>query len=289
MKVAVVVALMLACARESVAPAAVKLPAPAVGASGQRLVHSEASPYGTVVVVERGDYRYLRFGSADARDDQSMISISDPESVPMDYIRVATIGAAYTPEVERLLMVGLGGGTFTTLVHRLRPDVVIDVAKINPVVVRVAREYFGVETDERYRIHIADGRAFVDGAREPYDLILLDAYTGDGIPEHLRTSDWFAAVAHKLAPAGVLVVNVSAEETVEREVATRVRAHLPALACFRTLDRLNLIVVARRDPNMPAVETLVQEASDLNTVWNLPFDLREAARQLDPGCGQLFR
>jgi len=285
-KIALIALVLVACNRAESAPPQAKLPAPepAVVSVRNRVVHTEPSEFGDVVVVERGDHRYLRFDAPDASDDQSMISISDPEAVPMDYIRFATIGAAYTPEVKRLLMVGLGGGTFTTMLHRVRAELLIDVAEINPVVVRVAKKYFRVKPDQRYRIHVEDGARFVDGVKEPYDLIMLDAYSGDGIPEHLRTSDWFAAVAAKLHPAGALVINLSMEGTVEREMVGRVREHLPALACFRTVDTLNLIVVARRNPAMPDQAALEKRAGELNAAWMLPFDLREAARQLDPGC-----
>jgi len=213
-----------------------------------RVVYSEPSPFGPVVVVESGGHRILRFGSAYTSVDQSVVSISDPESVSMEYIRYAAIGAAYTPEIGRMLMVGLGGGIFTNLVHRVRPDIIIDVVEINPVVVEVAKAHFGVEPDGHYRIHVADGRQYVDAVTEPYDLILLDAYGGDGIPGHLKTAEWFAAVASKLAPAGVLVVNLSTIESVERDLVARIRRHLPALACFRTERTSNLIVVARRRP-----------------------------------------
>jgi spermidine synthase len=241
-----------------------------------------------VFVVDRGNHRYLRFGAADASDDQSMVSLSDPEAVPMDYIRYATIGAAYVTDIKRLLMVGLGGGTFTSMVHRLRPDIHIDVAEINPVVAQIARDYFGVHTDERYRIHIGDGSQFIQRAVEPYDLILVDAYGKDGIPAHLKTSRWFAAVAGKLNGGGVLVANLSTEAATERLIVTRMREALPGVACFRTADTLNLIVVARRDRDMPGRRELLAAADRVHGAWGLPFDLGEAALQLDAGCREVL-
>ena len=77
-------------------------------AAPSKIVHREPGMFGEILVIDEGEQRFLRFGSVEG-DDQSMISLKDPRAVPMDYIRYAAIGLAYTPEVDRVLMVGLGG------------------------------------------------------------------------------------------------------------------------------------------------------------------------------------
>ncbi len=66
---------------------------------GFRIVHSEDSGVGRVFVVDEGDLRYLRFDAPDG-DDQSVISLSDPAGVPMDYVRLALVGLAHVAVEE---------------------------------------------------------------------------------------------------------------------------------------------------------------------------------------------
>ena len=66
------------------------------------------------------------------------------------------------------------------------PNATIHAVDIDPDVVHVAKEYFGFREDERLKAHVGDGRAFVENAREPYDIIFLDAFGTRNVPPHLR-------------------------------------------------------------------------------------------------------
>ena len=139
-------------------------------------------------VLDEGPLRVMRFGSLKGTE-QSAIVRGHPESVPIEYVRLALLGLAHHGEPRRLLMVGLGGGTFTTLVHRALPDIQIDAVDIDPVVCAAARDYFDLQEDARYRVHTADAYEFltqgIDGSAAPgapalYDFIFLDTYGGEG-------------------------------------------------------------------------------------------------------------
>jgi spermidine synthase len=182
------------------------------------VVHRERSPYGTVLVVDEGDERSLRFDRADGAR-QSAVLKSDARAVPLDYVRVAAAGLAFTPGRSRALVVGLGGGSFPRLLHRALPQMRVDVVEVNPVVVEVARRFFGVREDGRLRIHLEDGARFLargaGGVR--YDLVLLDAFSGSGIPKALKAPALFADARAVLAPGGALVLNVALEAEAEKE------------------------------------------------------------------------
>ncbi len=263
----------------AVRSAAAPLPAPRVG----KIVHSERGAFDLVLVVEEGDLRYLRFGSIDG-DDQSVVSLSDPFAVPMEYIRYAAIGLAYTRGRARTLMVGLGGGTFTTLLRRLYPSMWIDVVDIDPVVVNVAKRFFGVKEDDRYKIHIADGRAWVEASKDRYDLVLLDAFSGDGIPAHLGERGFFEAAKARLAPGGAVVANIAADDiVVQNALVAAFLAAFPSHACFQTPDRGNLVLVGT-DVAPPGRDELRTRARELTEELRLPFTLAEAAERLGTGC-----
>ncbi|MGZ5433244.1 MAG: spermidine synthase, partial [Thermoanaerobaculia bacterium] len=111
-------------------------------------------------------------------------------------------------KIRRVLMIGLGGGTAARQFARFYPDAVVDIVEVDPLVVDVAKRYFGVTPAERLRIHIADGRTFLARSREQWDLIIIDAYTvnryGDTIPAHLTTREFFTTVAARLGDGGIV-------------------------------------------------------------------------------------
>jgi spermidine synthase len=58
------------------------------------------------------------------------------------------------------------------------------------------------------RIHIADGRKFVEAVQQPYDAIFLDAFGADAVPAHLTTKEFLTAVHHAVRPDGVVIGNI---------------------------------------------------------------------------------
>ncbi len=60
------------------------------------------------------------------------------------------------------------------------------------------------------RVIVSDGRIFVKrvAAQKPdYDLVLLDAFEADYIPEHMLTREFLEEVKSTMAPGGVIVRN----------------------------------------------------------------------------------
>lgn len=170
-----------------------------------RVLFVADSPYHRVTVRERhGLLRSLKF----AAGTQSLMKLNDPFGPGLPYTDSAHIARLMRPSVRRVLLIGLGGGTIPKQIVNYYPDTTIDVVEIDPVVVDVAKKYFAVQPSERLRIHVGDGRIFLQRSQEKWDLILVDAYTtnryGDTIPPHLVTREFFAQVAQHLSDGGVL-------------------------------------------------------------------------------------
>jgi hypothetical protein len=91
---------------------------------------------------------------------------------------VRRIGAAAAGlGAKKIGMVGLGPGTMATYWQRFHPQVMrVDVVELSPVVVDVARRYFGMQTDERLRVHVSDGVAWLrDEGTPSFDVFVHDA------------------------------------------------------------------------------------------------------------------
>jgi len=139
---------------------------------------------------------------------QSAARLGQPERLELVYTRAMTVALAAVDKPKRMLVIGLGGGSIPNFLHKYYPDTHIDVVDIDPVVVDVAKKYFGFSPDKTLQVHVADGRAFIEKCREPYDIIFLDAYGAEDIPYALATREFLAAVRKATAPKGLVATNL---------------------------------------------------------------------------------
>ena len=110
---------------------------------------------------------------------------------------------------HRALVLGMGGGASVQALRAADPGAVIDAVEIDPVVVKVAAEQFGVQPDPLLRIHVGDARRFLAASNETYDVIQSDLFRGGtDIPSHLATVEFYELARRHLRPGGVLMVNV---------------------------------------------------------------------------------
>jgi hypothetical protein len=110
-------------------------------------------------------------------------------------------------------VVGLGAGTLAA--YALEGDR-FRFYEINPAVTRIADDHFSYLSDARNRgaaveIYEGDGRSLLERqSPQQFDLLVLDAFSGDAIPMHLLTLEAFQQyVKHLRQPEGVLAVHVS--------------------------------------------------------------------------------
>ncbi|MEI8082081.1 MAG: fused MFS/spermidine synthase, partial [Actinomycetes bacterium] len=88
------------------------------------------------------------------------------------------------------------------------PGMTVDAVEIDPVVVDVARRYFGLPDDPRLGVFTTDARRFVQTTDQTYDVVLIDAYYADALPFHLTTAEFLQEVKSRMAPDGVMAYNV---------------------------------------------------------------------------------
>ena len=110
---------------------------------------------------------------------------------------------------RRIGVIGLGTGTMAAYG---RPGDVIRFYDINPAVPPIARRYFAYLRDSKARIEIVNGDARISMEDEPpqnYDVIAIDAFSGDAIPVHLITSEALELYRRHIRPGGIIAFHVS--------------------------------------------------------------------------------
>lgn len=179
--------------------------------SGNRVLYEGDSPFSHLVVREEAPgIRTLQFAQGGAT--QSRVNVDDPMDLQLEYTRAGMLAWALKPKAQRIFVLGLGGGAMPSFLHRALPDAVIDVAELDPEVHALAQRYFGLPADERLKVHVGDGRRYVEAANAQWDLVILDAYSDSEIPRHLATAEFLAELKRHLLPDAVVSGNVWARE-----------------------------------------------------------------------------
>ncbi|MDZ4818611.1 MAG: fused MFS/spermidine synthase [Planctomycetota bacterium] len=111
----------------------------------------------------------------------------------------------------RVAVAGLGIGT---LAAYARPGDVFRFYELNPQVVELAERHFSFLADSQGTVQhvLGDARlALKNDKVEPFDVIVLDAFSGDSVPTHLLTMEAFDIYRQRLKPGGAICVNISNE------------------------------------------------------------------------------
>jgi hypothetical protein len=110
---------------------------------------------------------------------------------------------------KRVGAIGLGAGT---LASYGKPGDEFRFYEINPQVVAIANEYFSYLRDTPARTTAVLGDARLSLESEPpqnFDVLAVDAFSGDAIPVHLLTKEAIALYLHHLQPDGILAIHTS--------------------------------------------------------------------------------
>jgi spermidine synthase len=200
---------------------------------GVRTIHQERSLYRNILVTEDYERRCMRFTITDRiGQNQSCRFLDDPDKLVFPYAKLVLTSLLVQDNPGRILIVGLGGGTLVHTYSTLFPEAEIIVAEIDEAVVRVAEEYFDFRETDRIKVETVDARVYVKRAglrNEKFDLVILDAFNGEYIPEHLMTMEFLEEVKQLLPENGMVVANTfsssrlyAAESNTYREVFDRI-------------------------------------------------------------------
>jgi spermidine synthase len=205
------------------------------------------SEYAEIRILEKNDMRLFLI-------DGGVHTMIEPGSW-MPFHRYAVVTETFDklfPAPGKMLLFGLGGGSVVKSFKRL--DWQIDAVELDPEVTRMALRYFGLEEDEARYFHM-DARRFLAESTEQYDFIMGDAYGSGTIPWQLLTKECFEAMNARLAPNGVVALNIESvgwEDDIIRSTTATLRTIFPHVLSLPTSEPPtalgNMLVVASHRP-----------------------------------------
>jgi spermidine synthase len=161
-----------------------------------------ASKYGVIKLRFR-----KRIGTVTYEQKGGYQSAADCNGISLDAHIHALYGLTLQQPGKSVLMIGCGGGTLGTMLARAGRRV--SIVEIDPVSFTLAKRYFGLPTN--IACHVGDGLAFMQKTRQSYDVLIIDAFTGENIPDHMQGAAFFEAAGRRLRKDGFALVNVCLE------------------------------------------------------------------------------
>jgi spermidine synthase len=192
--------------------------------------------FGRVIHEEDTEYQYARV--VEAPNGARRLELNEGHAVHSlyrpgrwltgdywDEFLVAPFATRATPP-RRIAILGDAAGTTARAYGHFFPRTRVDGVEIDPALTAIGRRFFDLR-GPRLHLYAEDARPFLRRARpETYDLIMVDAYRQPYIPFYLVTREFFALARAKLAPGGVLAINVGHPEgsdRLERALAATLR------------------------------------------------------------------
>jgi spermidine synthase len=229
------------------------------------VVFETVSPHHRIRVVDQGGLRILSFdGSQETR-----MSLANPLEGHFEYIEFFHLPWIWNAEIERVAMIGLGGGSIQRAYQHYYPGVHIDSVDIDPEVVQIAKRFFHVRESPTHRIHIRDGREFLRVTQDNYDVILVDAYSsgpqGPAVPRQLVTKEFFEITYERLGPNGVLMFNVigslaGARADMIGALHNTLKTVFPQVYLFPARESINVVFLATKSPMAYDARQVLSEA-----------------------------
>lgn len=235
-----------------------------------KVIHKERSLYQTILVNQEHKLLCLKFSVRREQRNQTCIDRRDPKRMVFAYTRMMLATLLFDESPKRILIIGLGGGTLPLALNELYPDSIIDVVEIDPAVVSVARSHFNFLPTDKVTTHTLDARVFTKRLKlnltdqSKYNLILLDAFNGEYIPEHLLTQEYFKETAALLAPGGIVAANTFAISKLYHHESVTFESVFGPLLNFTSAETGNRVMIAAPDRQLdPTSEQVQQRAQRL--------------------------
>jgi spermidine synthase len=246
----------------------------------------KASDEGRVIYEAETEYQYARVIE---RDDGSRVLELNEGQANHSIWRANTVltgdywddhltapwATGRTAPPRRVAILGNAGGTTARAYGVLFPRTRVDAVEIDGELSDIGRKYFGMTPRPTLHVHAADARPWLrrqDGTR--FDQISIDAYRQPYIPFYLTTREFFQEVRDRLAPGGVVVINVGhpeGEDQLEKVLAATMGEAFPHIL---------------RDPVEPTNTQLIASTAPLSSdrlraaAPRMPVALRPLAGRL---------
>jgi spermidine synthase len=253
---------------------------------GGAVVHEERSEFSRIKIRQSKNERALWF-VRDNGDEviESIVDIAKPHNLLVTYTKFMFTSYLVRPKQEKVLIVGLGGGSMVHFLRKYDPDCKVDVVEIDPVIVKVADKYFGVKSGGNVNIITQDAFAFFKNTENRYDVIYMDAFLkpsdktdSTGVPLRLKTIMFYKDLQKKLTPDGMVVFNINPHDDLSDDLKNIKEAFAQSYF-FELPNYGGIVAIGSTAAKRVSVEAQLAEATAIDRRWNASYSFRDMVRR----------
>jgi spermidine synthase len=145
----------------------------------------------------------------------------------------------------RIAILGNAAGTVARAFGHYFPRTAVDAVEIDGELTELGRRFFDLR-NRRMRVYAEDARPWLERSAGGYDAIMVDAYRQPYIPFYLTTREFFELARERLAPGGVVIVNVGHPEgsdELDRVLGRTMAAEFPRVLRY-PIEPTNTLLLA---------------------------------------------
>jgi spermidine synthase len=115
---------------------------------------------------------------------------------------------ALTHAAQRVAILGNAAGTTARAYGHFFPEATVDEVEIDPKLEEIGDRHFDMGSNPNLSVYNEDARPWLGDSTGGYDVIVVDAYRQLYVPFYMTTRVFFGLVRDRLAPGGMVLVNV---------------------------------------------------------------------------------
>ncbi len=170
-----------------------------------KILFEKKSDFHDIKVVENEIGRFLHY-----KDTYQAGYIDTPiykGNIP--YINYFLIPYLFNPNIEKVLLIGLGTGKIVNQYEKLFQKLKkIDVVDIEENILEIAQAFFDFAPSEKFSFNLQDGLVYLNNCKHKYDLIVVDVASDEGIDERFCNIDYLQTIKKHLSKKGIFVSNM---------------------------------------------------------------------------------
>uniref|UniRef100_A0A3P8UXK9 eEF1A lysine and N-terminal methyltransferase n=1 Tax=Cynoglossus semilaevis TaxID=244447 RepID=A0A3P8UXK9_CYNSE len=180
-----------------------------------------------------------------------------------------------------VLLVGLGGGGLPQFLRDFVPNISVEVVELDPVVLGIAKDWFGFRPDDQLTVTLGDGLERICALEQKgtclFDVIIFDADNKDSTvgmscpPAVFVEASILQKVRNLLTPRGIFMLNLVCRDLVlKKSVLDRLRAVFPSILSRKIEEEVNEVLLCTCGEKKPSeaariLPALNQSAKDLQS------------------------
>lgn len=208
---------------------------------------------------------------------QSVMRKSDPYHLEFEYTQAMMGFMPLIHEPKHIYLIGLGGGSLSKFCYKHYPDALVTTVEISREVLSYREQFQIPANNQRFKVIEGDGAVHIRNKADYCDVILLDGYNGEGVPEALCSEAFYQDCYRALRPQGILVVNLWRKDAQFRRNLARIHQCFDKKTVTIKCQSGNEIVFAFKQPLLPEFDEVWKKALTYQkqTRLNLPQFLED--------------